>query len=301
MKPAKLKANLLLLLTAVIWGGGFVAQRMGMEEIGPFIFNGIRFALGAAALIPLIAWRGEKSKPLNSTTKESLLIGSAAGLFLFFGATFQQLGLIYTTAGKAGFITGLYIILVPLLGMTWGDRAPLQSWLGAMLAVLGLYFLSVRQGLFIAPGDGYVLIGAFFWAGHVQFIAHYSGRVGPLRLSFIQSLVTAIISLTVGVFAESFSLEMVRNSLGPILYGGLISIGVAYTLQVVAQQDAEPTHAAIILSLEAVFAVFWGWLILNEVLSGRGLLGAGLMLSGMILSQVNLGRRKRPRPAKRTD
>jgi drug/metabolite transporter (DMT)-like permease len=288
MDPKLVRANLFLLFTAVIWGGGFVAQRMGMEELGPFTFNGLRFAVGAAALIPLLIWRGQKSRPAGSNRVQAVLIGGAAGLFLFFGATFQQLGLITTTAGKAGFVTGLYVIIVPLLGMIWGDRAPLQSWMGAVLAVIGLYFLSVRRDFSLAVGDGYVLLGAFFWAGHVQFIAHFSSRVGPLRLSFIQSCVTALISFVIGGLYEEVQTEMVLNSLGPILYGGVISIGIAYTLQVVAQQDAKPTHAAIILSLEAVFAVFWGWLILGEQLSRRGAVGASLMLAGMILSQLRL-------------
>lgn len=288
MDPKLIKANLYLLLTAVIWGGGFVAQRLGMEELGPFIFNGLRFAVGAAALVPLLIWRGAASRPAGSSRKGSLLIGGAAGLFLFCGATFQQLGLITTTAGKAGFVTGLYVIIVPLLGMLWGDRAPRQTWIGAVLAVIGLYFLSVRRDFSLAVGDGYVLLGAFFWAGHVQFIAHFSSRVGPLRLSFIQSCVTSLVSFLVGGLLEEATMSMILGSVGPILYGGIISIGIAYTLQVVAQQDARPTHAAILLSLEAVFAVFWGWLILGEELSRRGTLGAGLMLAGMVLSQLRL-------------
>ena len=293
METKLIRANIYLLFTAVIWGGGFVAQRLGMEELGPFMFNGLRFAVGAAALIPLLIWRGPAARPAESNRKGTLLIGGAAGLFLFCGATFQQLGLMTTTAGKAGFVTGLYVIIVPLLGMIWGDRAPLQSWMGAFLAVIGLYFLSVRRDFSLAVGDGYVLLGAFFWAGHVQFIAHFSSRVGPLRLSFLQSVVTSLISFLVGGLVEEATPGMILGSLGPILYGGVISIGIAYTLQVVAQQDAKPTHAAIILSLEAVFAVFWGWLILAEELSRRGTVGAALMLAGMILSQLKLPARFR--------
>ena len=288
MDRKMIRANGLLLLTAIIWGGGFVAQRLGMRDIGPFMFNALRFALGALALVPLLLWRGERSRPAGATWQSTWLIGAAAGFFLFFGATFQQLGLVFTTAGKAGFVTGLYVIIVPLLGMIWGDRAPVQTWIGAVLAVAGLYFLSIREDFRIALGDGYVLIGAFFWAGHVQFIAHFSSRVGPLRLSFVQSVVTALISLLVAAAVEETTPSMIINSLGPIFYGGVISIGIAYTLQVVAQQDARPSHAAILLSLEAVFAVFWGWLLLDEVLSDRGLIGSALMLTGMVLSQIRL-------------
>lgn len=286
MNHTLLKANLMLFITAVIWGGGFVAQRVGMQSMGPFVFNGFRFAIGALSLLPVLAWRGDKSRVAGAQLDTTLWVGGIAGAFLFFGATFQQLGLVYTTAGKAGFVTGLYVIIVPLLGMLWGDRAPLQSWLGAVLAVTGLYFLSVKEDFSLALGDAYVLAGAFFWAGHVQFIAHFSSRVGPLRLSFVQSVVTSLISFGVGFSWETVTWDMVTDAAVPILYGGVISIGIAYTLQIVAQQHARPTHAAIILSLESVFAVLWGWTILGEYLSPRGLVGSGLMLAGMVLSQL---------------
>jgi drug/metabolite transporter (DMT)-like permease len=280
------RANFLLLITAVIWGGGFVAQRLGMQELGPYIFNGFRFLVGALTLVPIIVIRKKRNPGDNADFKKTLFIGSAAGLFLFFGATFQQLGLVYTTAGKAGFVTGLYVIIVPLLGMIWGDRAPVQTWLGAIFAVIGLYFLSATQGLKLDPGDSYVLLGAFFWAGHVQFIARFSPRVDPIRLSFVQALFTSLISFGIGFFVEEFQLQQILAVAIPILYGGVISIGLAYTLQVIAQQDAKPAHAAILLSLESVFAVFWGWLLIGEVLTPRALFGSFLMLGGMMISQV---------------
>ncbi len=280
------RANFLLLITAVIWGGGFVAQRLGMQELGPYIFNGFRFLVGALTLVPVIIIRKERNPGDKADLKKTLIIGSAAGLFLFFGATFQQLGLVHTTAGKAGFVTGLYVIIVPLLGMIWGDRAPVQTWLGAVFAVIGLYFLSATQGLKLALGDSYVLLGAFFWAGHVQFIARYSPRVDPIRLSFVQAMFTSLISFGIGFFLEEFQLQQILSVAVPILYGGVISIGLAYTLQVIAQQDAKPTHAAILLSLESVFAVFWGWLLIKEVLTPRAIFGSFLMLGGMMISQI---------------
>ncbi len=286
MKTKTVQSNLILLITAVIWGGGFVAQRLGMQQMGPYLFNGFRFMIGAITLVPIIIVRNKKVTNQKGDLKTTLFLGAAAGLILFFGATFQQLGLIYTTAGKAGFITGLYVIIVPLLGLLWGDRAPLITWLGAILAVLGLYFLSTTRGLKFAPGDGFVLIGAFFWALHVQFIARFSPKVDVFQLSFVQSLFTSIISFSVGFFLEEFNVDQVLSAAVPIIYGGVVSIGLAYTLQVIGQQDAKPASAAIILSLESVFAAFWGWLIISEVLTPRILLGSSLMLAGMMLSQL---------------
>jgi len=283
----------MLLLTAIIWGGGFVAQRIGMRSMGPYMFNGFRFALGAITLLPFLLRRNPDRLPGRRNWKSVFGIGVIAGLFLFFGATFQQLGLVYTTAGKAGFVTGLYVILVPLLGALGGDRAPIQSWLGAILAVIGLYFLSMKGGLRLAVGDAYVFVGAFFWAGHVQYIANFTSEVDPLRLSFVQSVVTSAVSFGVGLLVEDTNSAMIAGALGPIFYGGVISIGIAYTLQIIAQQKARPTPAAIILSLESVFAVLWGWVFLGETLSGRGLLGSGLMLCGMVLAQMNTSKKKK--------
>ncbi len=286
MNTKSVQANLILLITAVIWGGGFVAQRLGMQQMGPYIFNGFRFLIGALTLVPVILVRKKSVVVEKRDSKKILLIGAVAGLFLFFGATFQQLGLVFTTAGKAGFITGLYVVIVPLLGMLWGDRGSLYSWLGAMIAVVGLYFLSASRGLVFAPGDGFVLIGACFWALHVQFIARFSPDVDAFQLSFVQSLFTSLISFGVGIFLEDFVFDQVLSATLPILYGGVIAIGIAYTMQVIGQQYAKPTAAAIILSLESVFAAFWGWLILGELLSSRALLGSGLMLAGMMISQL---------------
>ena len=286
MKNKSVQANLVLLITAVIWGGGFVAQRLGMQQMGPYIFNGFRFFIGALTLAPIILIRKQTGTSQKGNLNRTLLVGVVAGLFLFFGATFQQLGLVYTTAGKAGFITGLYVVIVPLLGMVWGDRGSLFTWLGAMLAVIGLYILSASRGVVFAPGDGFVLIGACFWALHVQFIARYSPDVDVFQLSFIQSLFTSLISFGVGFFQEDVVFDQVLSAAIPILYGGVISIGIAYTLQVVGQRYAKPAPAAIILSLESVFAVFWGWLILSEVLTPRILAGSSLMLAGMMVSQI---------------
>lgn len=297
MLAHKLKADGLLMLTALIWGAAFVAQRLGMEHVGPFTFNGVRFLLGALALQPLI-WRMQATRTREgSGTGTSPGISSArlircgllAGAVLFAGAALQQVGIVHTTAGKAGFITGLYVVMVPLFGLALKQRAGLGTWVGAVLAAVGLYLLSVNEDFTIAYGDVLELIGAVFWAGHVLLI----GRLSPgmdatdaVKLAAAQFLVCSLLSLGVGVALEPVTLAGLSGAAIPILYGGLMSVGVAYTLQVVAQRDADPAHAAIILSLEAVFAAVAGYFVLGELLTVRALLGCGLMLGGMLLSQL---------------
>lgn len=298
MNDSTLKSDLLLLLTAAIWGFAFVAQRVGMEHVGPFTFNGIRFALGSLSLVPLLFWRlNGKPSPLPSAEGfgPALRGGCIAGLFLFTGASLQQVGLVYTTAGNAGFITGLYVVIVPLIGLLFRQRSTAGAWLGAGLAAVGLYFLSVTDQFTIAWGDFLELLGAFFWAGHVLVIGHFSPRVSAIRLAITQFAICSILSLSTASVVETIRLANVLQAAVPILYGGLASVGIAYTLQVVAQKNAHPAHAAILLSLEAVFAAVGGWLMLNETLSFRGFFGCTLMLAGMLLSQLwgLIGRRPR--------
>jgi drug/metabolite transporter (DMT)-like permease len=284
-----LKSDTLLLLTSIIWGFAFVAQRVGMDYVGPFAFNGVRFALGSLSLLPLVLITRKKGNisPIPSI-KILILGGSLAGLALFMGASLQQIGIIYTTAGKAGFITGLYVILVPILGIFLKQRTEIGTWIGAILAAIGLYFLSITAELTIAFGDLLQLIGAFFWAGHVHIIGQFSRKISPIKLAFFQFITCSILSLITAMFVEVISLQKLFQAGIPILYGGVLSVGVAYTLQVVAQRDAHPAHAAILLSLEAVFAVVGGWIVLDETLSLRGFLGCTLMLAGMLLSQFNI-------------
>ena len=292
-----MKSNLLLLLTAVIWGFAFVAQRAGMEFIGPFTFNTARFALGSLSLIPLLLInqkrKFEKVKFLPLNDKKLLYGGLSAGMVLFLGATFQQGGLVYTDAGKAGFITGFYVILVPILGLFISQKTSLLTWLGAVVAIVGLYFLSVNETFDINIGDVLVLIGAFFWAIQILVIGYYSTRVDPFQLAFSQFVVCAIFSFVAALITETIVLQNVLLAYLPILYAGLFSVGIAFTIQVVAQREAHPANAAIIMSLEAVFAVLGGWMILNESIPVRGLLGCLLMLIGMVLSQLYLFKRKK--------
>ena len=281
-----MKADLLLLLTAAIWGFAFVAQRMGMDHMGPFTFNALRFSLGALSLLPLLIWqrrhRKSAAEPLPKHTLAPILL---TGLTLFAGASLQQIGLVGTSAGKAGLITGLYVILVPLMALLWGQRTHLAHWIGALLAVAGLYLLSVQGNLSVSPYDLVVLAGAFAWAFHVHLIARYARVVGPLRLAIFQFAICGLLSAGGAVLFETIHLDTVMGGFWPVLYGAFLSVGVAYTLQVVAQRTADPTHAVVILSLEGAFATLGGWWILGEEFSMRVLLGCLLIITGTLVSQ----------------
>lgn len=290
MKQTTLRANLLLLITALIWGTTFVAQRIGMDHIGPMAYNGARFLLGTLVLLPLIINR------ITLADMKTLIKPTAiAGTIVFFGSALQQYALVHTTAGKAGFITGLYVILVPMLGLFIKIPARTTSWLGAMLAATGLYLLSVTKTFTIQFGDLLVLISALFWATHLLVISHYSTRTNPIALACGQFLFCSLLSFICAFLTEDVQLSQFQNAAQTIAYGGILSVGIAYTLQVIAQKDADPTHAAIILCLEAVFAAAAGWWVLGEVLDNRSLLGCGLMLLGMIVAQMPTRFLRRPR------
>ncbi len=280
------RADALMLVTAIIWGSGFVAQRAGMDHIGPYAFNGIRFALGALVLLPLMSLQRNSQKRAAQPTGALLWGGASAGGVLFLAATLQQVGLVHTTAGKAGFITGLYVIFVAFMAWFGGYKPDAGSWLGAILACLGLYFLSITKNLSFAPGDLWVFIGAIFWALHVLILSWLSPKMDGLRLACTQFTVCALLSLGAAFVFENNTLMGLKGALIPILYGGLMSVGVGYTLQVIAQKDAPPVHAAIILSLEAVFGAVFGWLLLDEALSLRALVGCVLMLMGILTAQL---------------
>jgi drug/metabolite transporter (DMT)-like permease len=281
-------ANFLLLLTACIWGMGFVAQALGMEHLAPFMFNSLRFFIGAISLLPLI-WYFKRKRTLIVGEKNSLLLGSVAlGVVLFIAASFQQVGLLYTSAANAGFITGLYIVIVPILGLLLKHSTGLNTWLGCAIAVWGMYFLSIKDDMSIGFGDALQLIGALFWAVHILLIDHLARKHSAILLSQIQFMICALISLGVSLAIETTVLSNIGLAWGALAYSGLISVGVGYTLQVVAQKNAHPAHVAIILSLEAVFAAIGGILLLNESLDNRALLGCALMLLGMLVSQIPL-------------
>jgi len=283
-----MKSNLMLLFAAAIWGFGFVAQRLGMNFLEPFAFNSMRFLLGSLSLLPLL-WLLEPKTKTSVDTRERtsvLKAGVITGLVLFAAATLQQYGLFYTTAAKAGFITGLYLILVPILGIFLRHKTGLSIWLGAALALMGLYLLSVNDNFSMSRGDTLIFVGALFWAFHILVIDHFSGRVDPIQLSAVQFLVCGALSLGISLLIETPTLANISDCWKPILFAGVVSVGIAYTLQVVAQKNANPSHAAIIMSLEAVFAAIGGVWLLDETLSSRAWFGCALMMAGMLLSQV---------------
>ena len=296
MKRKSLRADVLMLIAAAIWGFAFVAQRVGMETMGPHFFNAIRFFIGALALTPALWFLSKKkikSDKSRVTTSQLLVAGSLAGILLFGGAAFQQVGIQYTTAGKAGFITGLYIFFVPLIGIFFGQKTGFGTWLGAIMALVGLYLLSFSDGLSLnfdnsveLKGDLLELACAVFFAGHVLIIGYLAKKIDPVKLSIIQFFVAGLLSLGIAISFELITWTMITATLIPLLYAGVMSTGVAYTLQVVAQQHAHSSHAAIILSLEGAFALLGGWLLLDEQLPARGLLGCALMLAGMLFSQL---------------
>jgi drug/metabolite transporter (DMT)-like permease len=289
MEKKTLRSDLMLILTSAIWGFAFVAQLKGMEYIGPYLYNGIRFALGSLSLLPLIYFLN-KRKPVV-TDKKSLsrssifLAGLLAGTVLFMGASLQQVGLQYTTAGKAGFITGLYVILVPIIGILLKHKTGIPTWIGAVFAAIGLYLISVKGGFQIGKGDLLILACSVFFALHVLTIDHFSKKIEPVTLASVQFAWCALFSLIVAIFKEPLIIDSIIDAGIPILYGGLGSVGTAYTLQVIAQKDAPPAHSAIIMSLESVFALIGGIIFLSEGMSSRGLTGCGFMLIGMMASQ----------------
>ena len=324
-----LRADLLLLLTAGIWGFGFVAQRSGMEHIGPFAFNGIRFILGSISLLPFILIRRKRSVAADAAASAEAPVKFllkpvlAAGSCLFVAVILQQLGILFTTAGNAGFITGLYVVLTPFFGILLGRKTGFATWIGSVLTFIGLYFISVAGRPSINPGDIIIFISSFFWAAHVLLIDRLmQGKreisIDPLELSSGQFAVCGIFSLLGAFLAEPHVVTVVERidpsllsaglfgwlafpelissvnagivsfpvqALIPILYGGLCSVGIAYTLQVVAQRDAPPAHAVIILCFEGCFAVLGGMLLLSEKAGAWTLLGCAFMLGGMLATQ----------------
>ncbi|MFR7984809.1 MAG: DMT family transporter [Clostridia bacterium] len=288
----KLQGTMMLLLTALIWGSSFVAQRAGMEYIGPFTFNGIRSLIGGLVLIPVIfLFSKEKNAELTEAEKKAgkktlLLGGILCGIVLFAASSLQQIGMVYTTAGKAGFITALYIVLVPILGVFIRKKVKPMVWLCVILAVAGLYLLCMTDGLSLGRGDLLVLLCAFAFSIHILVIDYFAPRTDGVALSCIQFFVCGILSLFPMFLAETPVWFAILDCWIPILYAGVLSCGVAYTLQILAQKHTDPTVASLLLSLESVFAAIAGAIILHEQLAPRELAGCVLMFAAIIIAQL---------------
>lgn len=293
MTKTQLKANILLLLTAAIWGLAFVAQKVGAEHVGAFTYNGIRFALGSISLIPLILFLNKKKRENEETQnndrdslKFTVKAGIIAGCALFIATSLQQMGVMGTTAGKAGFITGLYMVIVPILGLFLKQKVNKSTWIGIVIAIIGLYLLSINEDFSISNGDLLVLIGSVGWAVHILLIDNFTKKIDPLKLSSVQFATCSILSLVMAIIFEDINMVGISGAMVSILYGGLLSVGVAYTLQVVAQKNAKPSHAAILLSMESVFGALGGAMFLGERIGTRGLVGCILIFIAIIISQL---------------
>lgn len=280
---------LLLVAVAAIWGFAFVAQTTGMAHLGPHSFNAARFMLGALSLLPLWFLLGKHHLPHG---KELYIGGLLAGTVMFAGFSFQQVGLLYTTAGNAGFITGMYIVMVPIAGMLLGHATTGKTWIGVVLAIAGLYSLSIADDFKINKGDALQLAGAVFWTAHVLILGWLSRKVDAISLSIWQFIVAAVLASIAALWFETPTLSNFQAALWPLLYAGVASSGIAFTLQIIAQRKVEPSVTALILSTEAVFAVIGGWWLLNEQLTSNQLMGCGLMLAGMVVTQWPERRKK---------
>ena len=291
MQKHTLKGNLILLLTAVIWGISFVSQRVGMEYIKPNTFNGLRTMLGALVLVPFILVREKtgKSKPTNGkqTNRRLLIGGLICGILLCLASTLQTWGMVYTTSGKSGFITAMYMIFVPIIGLFIGKRLRLFTVLGIVCGVVGMYLLTLSGSeIVLNKGDLITLACAVIFAFHILVIDRLSSEVDGVKLAFLQFFVCGTINIILMFLFEHPDWSLVRSCTVPILYSGILSCGVAYTLQIVGQQYAEPTPASIIMSLESVFAALAGWVLLGEKLRPGEILGCVLMFAAIIIVQL---------------
>ena len=284
----RLRGNLILMMAAFLWGTTFVAQQSGMDSLGPFSYAASRYFLGWLTLLLVwFAYRGQRQAARKGGSYHSgWLAGCGAGGIMFIASSLQQVAMQYTTAGKTSFITCLYIIFVPVFAVVLRQRIKLENWIGAVLALAGLYLLCVRETFSLSYGDGLVLVSAVFWAIHILFTGRFAARVDVIEMSTAQIFVTMLASLAVALVFEDIQWSGLIAEAFPIFYAGVMSAGVAFTLQIIGQQYAEPSHAAIIMSLESVFGAVSSWLLLGEVMSGVEIMGCLLMITGMIVTQT---------------
>ncbi|MDO4746101.1 MAG: DMT family transporter [Bacillota bacterium] len=285
------KGNMLLFMAAIIWGCALVAQKAGMSHLGPFGFTAIRCTIGGLVLLPLI-WHLDKKKSTEEKQKEAgtkeTIIGSVwCGLVLTSLILFQQFGLPYTTVGKAGFITALYILLTPVMGIFLGKKAGKNLWIGVVIGLAGMYMLCLYEGVSgLTFGDLMMLCAAVMAAAHIHVIDYFVQKIDPVKLSAYQFIFTGLICVIPMFVFEEISIEAIVECAIPILYAGLISCGLGYTFQIIGQTETDPSLASLILSLETVFSLFAGWIFFKEVLSGPEYIGCALMFIAIMVSQL---------------
>lgn len=295
------RANAMLFLTAAIWGFGFVAQRFGAMLVPAFTFNGFRFIIGAVSLIPLLLYKRNKDKShakndnvvVNGSKRTLIIGGILAGLSIFLASWLQQAGMETTEPGKAAFLTACYVILVPILGIFVRNKINFINWIAILLALAGLYFLCIKGSWHVAKGDFFELAGAVFWATQILIVDKFVDKVDSIQLSFVQFLVCAALCFAFAIGFENIDFADIGKAIIPILYGGIGSVGIAYTLQTVAQRDAIPSHAALILSSETLFGTLGGLMFFQENLGGRGYIGCGFIIIGVLISIISSNNKER--------
>ena len=282
------KSPLLLLLTATIWGVAFVAQSVGMDYVEPFTFNGVRNLLGALVLLPVIyGMSGKKAAAVEKKDTRTLWLGGMlCGLCLCVASSLQQIGIQYTTAGKAGFLTAMYIIMVPVFGLFLKKKCSPFVGISIVLATVGLYLLSIKEGFNIGKGDIYVILCAVVFSIHILVIDYFAPKCNGVKLSCIQFLVCGVLCSVIALVVEEPTISGILAAWLPIAYAGVMSCGVAYTLQIIGQKGMNPTVASLILSLESVISVLAGWLLLHQTLSAREIIGCAIMFAAIILAQL---------------
>ncbi len=291
------KGSIFLFFAALIWGSSFVSQSAAMDHIGPFTFNACRSFVGFLVLIPVVCFFRKmslKEKPLSKEeekglNKRSVSAGIVCGLALVIASSFQQVGISMTTAGKAGFITALYIIMVPILSVFLGRKIPLIIWLSAIISLIGFYFLCIQEDFSMGQGDFYCLICALCFSIQIMTIDHFTeedSRVDPVMMSMTQFFVVGVVSLILTLIFETPVISDIIKAGGSILYAGALSSGIAYTFQILGQKHTSPAVAPLIMSLESVFAVLFGWLLLGESMNSREILGCFLVFTAVMLSQI---------------
>lgn len=282
MKSTQLKSSLLLFICASIWGVAFVAQSEGMKYIGPFSFTCIRNIMGAVVLLPLALFSKEKSESGKSLVTAGVLCGIALGL----ASCLQQYGIQYTTTGKAGFVTALYIIMIPIAELFFKKKSGIFIWAAVILALIGVYLLCIKEGFSVNKGDVYIFFCAIVFTIQMLLVAHFSPKLNAFRFACIEFAAAGLFSAIPMLFTETLSVSAVTDAAIPLLYTGIMSSGVGYTLQIIGQKKLNPTVAALIMSMESCISAIAGWLLLSQALSAKEIIGCIIMFAAIVLAQI---------------